>query len=38
WAIDVCLEGRLPLLKGEGHVFLRGQPPMSPYLPSGALG
>ncbi|MCW2672041.1 MAG: family N-acetyltransferase [Frankiales bacterium] len=38
WAIDVCLEARLPLLKGEGHVFLRGQPPMSPYLPSGALG
>jgi predicted N-acetyltransferase YhbS len=38
WAIDVCLDARLPLLKGEGHVFLRGQPPMSPYLPSGALG
>ncbi|MFN2537070.1 MAG: hypothetical protein ABR549_02825 [Mycobacteriales bacterium] len=38
WAIDVCLDARLPLLKGEGHVFLRGQPPMSPYLPSGVLG
>jgi GNAT superfamily N-acetyltransferase len=38
WAIDVCLDARLPLLKGGGHVFLRGQPPMSPYLPSGALG
>ncbi len=38
WAIDVCLEARLPLLPGEGHVFLRGQPPMSPYLPGGALG
>ena len=38
WAIDVCLEARLPLLKGEGHLFLRGQPPMSPYLPGGALG
>lgn len=38
WAIDVCLDARLPLLPGEGHVFLRGQPPMSPYLPSGALG
>jgi GNAT superfamily N-acetyltransferase len=38
WAIDVCLDARLPLLKGEGHLFLRGQPPMSPYLPSGSLG
>jgi GNAT superfamily N-acetyltransferase len=38
WAIDVCLQARLPLLQGEGHVFLRGQPPMSPYLPGGALG
>lgn len=38
WAVDTCLDARLPLLKGEGHVFLRGQPPMSPYLPSGALG
>lgn len=38
WAIDVCLDARLPLLKGEGHLFLRGQPPMSPYLPGGALG
>ena len=38
WAIDVCLDARLPLLKAEGHVFLRGQPPMSPYLPNGALG
>jgi GNAT superfamily N-acetyltransferase len=38
WAVDVCLNARLPLLKGEGHVFLRGQPPMSPYLPGGALG
>jgi hypothetical protein len=38
WAVDTCLDARLPLLKGEGHVFLRGQPRMSPYLPSGALG
>jgi predicted N-acetyltransferase YhbS len=38
WAIDVCLDARLPLLPGEGHLFLRGQPPMSPYLPGGALG
>ncbi|MCU1595913.1 MAG: family N-acetyltransferase [Frankiales bacterium] len=38
WAVDVCLDARLPLLKGEGHLFLRGQPPMSPYLPGGALG
>lgn len=38
WAIDTCLDAQLPLTKGEGHVFLRGQPPMSPYLPSGALG
>ena len=38
WAIDTCLDARLPLLKGEGHLFLRGQPAMSPYLPSGALG
>jgi GNAT superfamily N-acetyltransferase len=38
WAIDVCLDARLPLLKGEGHLFLRGQPPMSAYLPSGSLG
>jgi GNAT superfamily N-acetyltransferase len=38
WAVDVCLDARLPLLKGEGHLFLRGQPPMSPYLPSGSLG
>ena len=38
WAIDTCLDARLPLLKGEGHLFLRGQPPMSPYLPGGALG
>jgi predicted N-acetyltransferase YhbS len=38
WAIDVCLDAGLPLLKGEGHLFLRGQPPMSPYLPNGALG
>jgi GNAT superfamily N-acetyltransferase len=38
WAIDVCLDARLPLLKGEGHLFLRGQPPMCPYLPGGALG
>ena len=38
WAIDTCLDARLPLHKGEGHIFLRGQPPMSPYLPGGALG
>jgi GNAT superfamily N-acetyltransferase len=38
WALDTCLDARLPLLQGEGHVFLRGQPRMSPYLPSGALG
>lgn len=38
WAIDVCLDARLPLLKGEGHLFLRGQPPMMNYLPGGALG
>ena len=38
WAIDTCLDARLPLNKGEGHLFLRGQPPMSPYLPGGALG
>ncbi len=38
WAIDTCLDARLPLGKGEGHLFLKGQPPMSPYLPGGALG
>jgi predicted N-acetyltransferase YhbS len=38
WAIDTCLDARLPLLKGEGHLFLRGQPAMTPYLPSGSLG
>jgi GNAT superfamily N-acetyltransferase len=38
WAIDVCLDARLPLLPGQGHLFLRGQPPMTPYLPGGALG
>lgn len=38
WAVDVCLDARMPLLPGEGHLFLRGQPPMSPYLPSGSLG
>jgi GNAT superfamily N-acetyltransferase len=37
WAIDVCLDARLSLGAG-GSLALRGQPPMSPYLPSGALG
>jgi predicted N-acetyltransferase YhbS len=38
WAVDVCLDARMALVAGEGHVLLRGQPPMSPYLPGGALG
>jgi GNAT superfamily N-acetyltransferase len=38
WAIDTCLDAGLPLLPGEGHLFLKGQPLMSPYLPGGALG
>ncbi len=37
WAIDACLDLRLPLTGGPS-VCLRGQPPMSPYLPNGALG
>lgn len=37
WAIDVCLEARLTLGPG-GTLCLRGQPAMSPYLPSGAFG
>jgi len=37
WAIDVCLDARLSLGPGAS-VCLRGQPPMSPYLPSGAFG
>jgi GNAT superfamily N-acetyltransferase len=37
WAIDVCLDARLSL-GGGGSIALRGQPPMSPYLPCGAFG
>jgi GNAT superfamily N-acetyltransferase len=37
WAIDVCHEARLGL-GGGGSIALRGQPLMSPYLPSGAFG
>jgi hypothetical protein len=37
WAIDVCLDARLSL-KAGASLCLRGQPAMSPYLPSGALG
>jgi GNAT superfamily N-acetyltransferase len=37
WAIDVCLDARLTLTRGAS-LCLRGQPPMSPYLPSGAFG
>ncbi|MCW2600364.1 MAG: family N-acetyltransferase [Frankiales bacterium] len=37
WATDVCLDARLGL-KGGASLCLRGQPTMSPYLPSGALG
>lgn len=37
WAIDVCLDARLTLGAG-GSICLRGQPPMSPYLPNGAFG
>ena len=37
WAIDVCLDARLTLKSGAS-LCLRGQPPMSPYLPSGAYG
>ena len=37
WAIDVSLDAHLAL-KGGASLCLRGQPPMSPYLPSGAFG
>jgi GNAT superfamily N-acetyltransferase len=37
WALDVCLDAGLALGPG-GSVCLRGQPHMSPYLPSGAFG
>ncbi len=37
WAIDVCVDARLSL-GGGATVCLRGQPRMSPYLPSGAIG
>jgi predicted N-acetyltransferase YhbS len=37
WAIDVCLEARLPLA-GGASLCLRGQQPMPAYLPHGALG
>ena len=37
WAIDVCLDAHLALV-GGASVCLRGQPPMSHYLPNGALG
>ncbi len=37
WAIDVCLDARLTLSSGAS-IALRGQPMMSPYLPSGAFG
>ncbi len=37
WAIDVSLDAHLAL-KGGASLCLRGQPPMSPYLPNGALG
>jgi GNAT superfamily N-acetyltransferase len=37
WGIDVCLDARLTLGAGAS-VCLRGQPTMSPYLPSGAFG
>jgi len=37
WGIDVCLDARLTLRSGAS-LCLRGQPPMSPYLPCGAFG
>jgi GNAT superfamily N-acetyltransferase len=37
WAIDVCLDAHLTL-QGGASLALRGQPPMSPYLPCGAFG
>ena len=38
WALQVCLQARLPLLPGPSSC-LRGRPgPLSPYLPSGAFG
>lgn len=37
WAVDVCLDAHLTLGAG-GSLCLRGQPPMSPYLPCGAFG
>jgi predicted N-acetyltransferase YhbS len=37
WAIDVCLDAHLAL-EGGASLCLRGQPAMSPYLPSGAFG
>lgn len=37
WAMDVCLDLRLPLT-GGASICLRGQPLMTPYLPNGALG
>lgn len=37
WAVEVCLDLRLPLT-GGASICLRGQAPMTPYLPNGALG
>ena len=37
WGIDVCLDARLTL-RSSASLALRGQPPMSPYLPCGAFG
>jgi hypothetical protein len=37
WAIDVCLDAHLTMGPGAS-IALRGQPPMSPYLPCGAFG
>ena len=37
WAIDVSLDAGLPLAGGASLCF-RGQPPVAPYLPHGALG
>lgn len=38
WALDVCLDARLPLLPGPSSC-LRGRPgPLSPYLPGGWFG
>ena len=37
WAVDGCLDAGL-ILAGGSTVCLRGQAPMSPYLPSGGFG